>query len=130
MPNGRSETHSNAKKLHQIDVIAGRNLRLARMYAGVSQQRLGDAFGITFQQGHKYENGTNRMAVSRAWDFAAVFKISISQLFDDHGLSDAASLDMPHIGQWLSLYRRVSDAGIVPDFVRIAGSIVQLCEAA
>jgi transcriptional regulator with XRE-family HTH domain len=131
MPNGRPDTHNNAREPHQIDVIAGRNLRIARMRVGMSQQQLGDAVGITFQQVQKYERGTNRMAVSRAWDFATVLKISMGELLNgDHGLPPSASLDMPHFGAWLSLYRRATDAGVVGDFIRIAGSIVRLCESA
>ncbi len=131
MPKGRSETHSDVKQPHQIDVIAGRNLRIARMRVGMSQQQLGDAVGITFQQVQKYERGTNRMAVSRAWDFATVLKISIGELLDGaHGLPPDASLDMAHFGAWLSLYRRATDAGVVGDFIRIAASIVRLCESA
>lgn len=131
MPKERSETPNNTKEPHQIDVIAGRNLRIARMRVGMSQQQLGDTVGISFQQVQKYERGTNRMAVSRAWDFAAVLKISVGELLNGaHGLPPDASLDMPHFGSWLSLYRRATDAGVVDDFIRIAGSIVRLCESA
>jgi transcriptional regulator with XRE-family HTH domain len=129
MPKGRSETPNNAKKPHPIDVIAGRNLQLARIRAGMSQERLGNAVGISFQQVQKYERGTNRMSLSRAWEFARTLKIRVSDLFVDHTLPETASLEMPHIRQWFSLYTRASKAGIVPDFIRIAGSIVQLCEA-
>jgi transcriptional regulator with XRE-family HTH domain len=110
MPMGRSETKNDAKEPHPIDVIAGRNLQLARMRAGMSQQRLGDAVGLSFQQVQKYERGTNRMSVSRAWDLAKVLKIRVADLFEDHALLDTDPLDMAHIGQWLSLYRRAHDA--------------------
>jgi len=130
MPKGRSETPNNAKEPHQIDVIAGRNLRIARMRAGMSQVGLGAAVGISFQQIQKYERGQNRLSLSRAWDFAAVLKISVGELLDGaRGLPAEASLDMTHFGPWLSLYKRASDAGVITDFIRIAGSIVRLCES-
>lgn len=126
MPKGRSQTPKNAKATHQVDLIAGRNLRIARVRAGMSQVRLG-----SFQQVQKYERGQNRMSLSRACDFAAVLKIRIDDLLDGpRGLPTETCLDLPYFGSWLSLYKRAADAGVVADFVQIAGSIVRLCESA
>lgn len=58
--------------IHRIDLYAGGRLRLAREQSGISQARLGNLLPcpITFQQVQKYEYGSNRMAISRLWDFA------------------------------------------------------------
>ena len=66
---GRKETQRPNKGSPQsIDVVAGRNLRLLRGLRGYSQERLGDEVGLTFQQIKKYENATNRIALSRAYE--------------------------------------------------------------
>lgn len=52
---------SLAKKTTNIDKIIGKMIRTERLAAGMSQTKLGDALGITFQQIQKYEKGTNRV---------------------------------------------------------------------
>ena len=47
------------------DVHVGQRVRMARVQGGVSQEKLGDAIGLTFQQVQKYEKGTNRIGSSR-----------------------------------------------------------------
>ena len=53
------------KTANVIDVHVGSRLRMRRMMLGLSQEKLGKALGITFQQVQKYEKGTNRMGASR-----------------------------------------------------------------
>ena len=53
--------------LHRIDVRVGENIRRRRTELRMSQQRLGDAIGVTFQQIQKYENGQNRVSASRLY---------------------------------------------------------------
>jgi transcriptional regulator with XRE-family HTH domain len=48
-----------------IDAHVGNRIRMRRMMLGMSQEKLGDAFGISFQQVQKYESGKNRMSASR-----------------------------------------------------------------
>src|SRR6187455_3039233 len=48
-----------------IDAHVGSRMRMRRMMLGMSQEKLADGFGITFQQVQKYEKGTNRMGASR-----------------------------------------------------------------
>jgi DNA-binding XRE family transcriptional regulator len=47
----------------EVDLIVGRNLRIARLFAGYSQTKLAEAVGITFQQIQKYERGANRLSI-------------------------------------------------------------------
>jgi transcriptional regulator with XRE-family HTH domain len=67
---------------HPTDRHVGARVRLRRISAGVSQQRLGDALGVTFQQIQKYEKGANRISASRLQHIANVFGVSISEFFD------------------------------------------------
>lgn len=66
-----------------IDVHVGNRLRLRRTLLGLSQERLGAALGLTFQQIQKYEKGMNRVGASRLWDISKVLGVSISFFFED-----------------------------------------------
>ena len=56
---------AKTKASNAIDAHVGSRVRMRRMMLGMSQQKLGDALGLTFQQVQKYEKGTNRMGASR-----------------------------------------------------------------
>ncbi|MEL7228558.1 MAG: helix-turn-helix transcriptional regulator [Pseudomonadota bacterium] len=71
------------KKPNPIDVHVGSRVRLRRTMQGMSQERLGDALGITFQQIQKYEKGTNRIGASRMQQIAAALKVPVSFFFED-----------------------------------------------
>jgi len=66
-----------------IDVHVGSRIRLRRTLLGMSQERLGEALGLTFQQVQKYERGVNRVGASRLFDLARVLDVPISFFFDD-----------------------------------------------
>ena len=66
-----------------IDVHVGGRIRLRRTLLGMSQERLGDALGLTFQQVQKYERGVNRVGASRLFDLSRVLDVPISFFFDD-----------------------------------------------
>ena len=55
-----------------IDVHVGSRVRLRRTLLGMSQEKLGEAIGLTFQQVQKYERGSNRIGASRLFDLARV----------------------------------------------------------
>ena len=71
-------TNNNA-----IDVHVGRRVRLRRTLLGMSQEQLGDALNITFQQVQKYERGSNRISASRLWDIGQILDVPVSFFFDD-----------------------------------------------
>ncbi len=77
-----------------IDVHVGTRIRLRRTLLGMSQERLGDALGLTFQQVQKYERGVNRVGASRLFDLSRVLDVPISFFFDDmpDGLSGSAAV--------------------------------------
>ena len=66
-----------------IDVHVGRRLRLRRTLLGMSQERLGQLLGLTFQQIQKYERGVNRIGSSRLYELGQILDVPISFFFDD-----------------------------------------------
>ena len=68
---------------HPVDVHVGRRLRSRRTMLGMSQENLGDAVGVTFQQIQKYEKGLNRIGSSRLFEFSRVLNVSVSYFFED-----------------------------------------------
>ncbi len=66
-----------------IDIHVGSRIRLRRTLLGMSQERLGEALGLTFQQVQKYERGVNRVGASRLFDLSRVLDVPISFFFDD-----------------------------------------------
>jgi transcriptional regulator with XRE-family HTH domain len=66
-----------------VDVHVGSRVRLRRTLLGMSQEKLGDAVGLTFQQIQKYERGANRIGSSRLYQFSQVLDVPVSFFFDD-----------------------------------------------
>lgn len=66
-----------------IDSHVGTRIRLRRTLLGMSQERLGESLGLTFQQVQKYERGVNRVGASRLFDLSRVLDVPISFFFDD-----------------------------------------------
>jgi transcriptional regulator with XRE-family HTH domain len=74
-----------------VDLHVGARIRMRRRMQGVSQERLAEALGLTFQQVQKYERGANRVSASKLYDIAATLRAPISYFFE--GLSDPSSED-------------------------------------
>ncbi|WP_323989178.1 MULTISPECIES: helix-turn-helix domain-containing protein [Nguyenibacter] len=72
-----------------VDIHVGSRIRLRRTLLGMSQERLGDALGLTFQQVQKYERGTNRVSASRLYELTHVLDVPVSFFFD--GLEGATA---------------------------------------
>jgi|UniRef100_A0A8J4M6F0 transcriptional regulator with XRE-family HTH domain len=84
MPSDETPGHVEKDgKPSPIDIHVGARIRLRRTLLGMSQERLGDALGLTFQQVQKYERGANRVGASRLFDLARVLDVPISFFFDD-----------------------------------------------
>ena len=66
----------NAKIPNPTDKHVGQRVRMRRLMLGVSQEKLGDAIGITFQQVQKYEKGTNRISSSRMQQIAIALQVT------------------------------------------------------
>jgi transcriptional regulator with XRE-family HTH domain len=74
---------ANKKQPNPIDIHVGSRVRLRRMMLGMSQEKLGESLGITFQQIQKYEKGTNRIGASRLQHIARVLTVPVSFFFED-----------------------------------------------
>src|SRR5262249_48391300 len=66
-----------------IDIHVGSRVRLRRNMLGLSQEKLGEAIGLTFQQVQKYERGANRIGASRLHDLSQVLDVPVSFFFDN-----------------------------------------------
>jgi len=66
-----------------VDIHVGGRLRLRRNLIGMSQEQLGKALGLTFQQIQKYERGANRMGASRLHQMAELLRVPIAWFFDE-----------------------------------------------
>ena len=72
-----------AKKApNPTDKHVGARVRMRRMMLSMSQEKLGDALGLTFQQVQKYEKGTNRVGASRIQQIAEILQVPVSFLFE------------------------------------------------
>ena len=73
----------NKKKPNPTDVHVGGRIRLRRNMLGMSQEKLGESLGITFQQIQKYEKGTNRVGASRLQAIASILSVPVAFFFED-----------------------------------------------
>jgi transcriptional regulator with XRE-family HTH domain len=65
-----------------IDKHVGSRVRMRRMMLGMSQEKLGDSLGLTFQQVQKYETGTNRIGASRLQQISLILQVPVSFFFE------------------------------------------------
>lgn len=82
-PRKKSGRTASKGKPNPIDVHVGSRVRLRRTLVGMSQEQLGEAIGLTFQQIQKYERGANRIGSSRLFDLCRVLNVPVSFFFDD-----------------------------------------------
>jgi transcriptional regulator with XRE-family HTH domain len=68
---------------HPADIHVGKRLRLRRTILGLSQEAIGKAIGVTFQQVQKYERGVNRMGSSRLYEFSKILSVPVSYFFEE-----------------------------------------------
>lgn len=82
-------TNTPKKEPNPNDVIVGQNIKNRRNQLGMSQEKLGDALGVTFQQVQKYEKGTNRTSASKLVAISNILNITVENLFAGTGMIDA-----------------------------------------
>lgn len=88
MQDGKAVTGSRAaskkkkKGPNPVDVHVGSRVRLRRMLVGISQEKLGDSMGLTFQQIQKYEKGVNRIGASRLFMLSQVLDVPVQFFFE------------------------------------------------
>ncbi len=103
-------TETNKKKPNPVDAHVGGRIRLRRNVLGMSQEKLGESLGITFQQIQKYEKGTNRVGASRLQAISSILGVSVSFFFDE----------APGQGEEASGFAEDSQSAYVSDFLNSA----------
>src|SRR6476646_1976486 len=88
------ETDRSSRRPNPMDAHVGTRGRLRRMLLGMSQEKLGEHLGLTFQQVQKYEKGVNRIGASRLFDLARVLGVPV-QFFYDEAPADVAGTPVP-----------------------------------
>jgi transcriptional regulator with XRE-family HTH domain len=126
----------STKTPNPVDKYVGSRVRMRRIMLGMSQEKLGEALGLTFQQVQKYEKGTNRVGASRLQQISEILQVPVSFLFDggpsgasgadgfSEGSSPAYVSDFLATSEGLALTRaftRITDA-------KLRRSIVELVE--
>ena len=112
----------------EIDEHVGSRIRTRRTLLGLSQEKLGDALGLSFQQVQKYERGSNRVGAGRLYQISKVLDVPVSNFYEDMpeepGQSppprslptqDDANVDTMHKRETLELvraYYRIENAAV------------------
>jgi len=93
-----------------LDRYVGTRMRVRRLEIGMSQEKLGEALGITFQQVQKYEKGTNRVSISRLHQIAQALETPLSYFYEGggDGAESQGSFGDPEL------------AGVAADFLKLA----------
>ena len=79
------------KAPNPVDKYVGSRVRMRRLMLGMSQEKLGDALGLTFQQIQKYEKGANRIGASRLQQIATILQAPVSFFFEGAPASPGAA---------------------------------------
>ena len=87
-------SRQKSDKPNPIDVHVGTRVRLRRTLLGMSQEKLGEAIGLTFQQVQKYERGANRVGASRLFVLSRVLEVPVSYFFDEMSANSANAANL------------------------------------
>ena len=122
------------KAPNPVDKYVGSRVRMRRIMLGMSQEKLGEALGLTFQQVQKYEKGTNRVGASRIAQISEILQVPVSFLFEggpggsadsyNEGTSPAYVSDFLATSEGLALTRAFTR---IPD-ARLRRTIVDMVE--
>ena len=88
---------------NNVDVYVGKRIRQFRWIAGISQQELGAAIGLNFQQIQKYETAANRVSASKLWEISRVLNVPVGHFFA--GLKNKEFLEEIRWQEIMSDYR-------------------------
>jgi transcriptional regulator with XRE-family HTH domain len=108
----------NQRSASPTDMHVGQRMRLRRLELDMSQEKMADSLGITFQQIQKYEKGTNRISAGRLLDLSRTLDVPVGYFFD--GLeAPSGGADMPHGDTILSVLEDPATLRVVRSFARI-----------
>jgi len=110
------------KMPNPVDKHVGSRVRMRRMMLGMSQEKLGRALGLTFQQVQKYEKGTNRIGASRLQQISKILQVPVAFFFEGapSPIGSAAELDTAPSPAYLSDFLASTDGlALTKAFTRI-----------
>lgn len=117
-----------AKKApNPIDKHVGSRVRMRRMMLGMSQEKLGDALELTFQQVQKYEKGTNRIGASRLQQISNILQVPVAFFFE--GAPHVAGTPLPHDGEGVPSPAYVSDFLATSDGLSLTKAFMRIPDA-
>lgn len=127
----------DGRSANNIDHRLGQRVRARRLEIGMSQERLAELVGVTFQQVQKYEKGVNRIAASRLWEVCSALDMPIGKIFEgigegaDRGQTRASSaplaedvLATPEGAQLFTLFAGVKSLAVRRRVVHLVRAIV------
>ncbi|BAF86011.1 MULTISPECIES: helix-turn-helix domain-containing protein [Azorhizobium] len=118
------------KAPNPIDKHVGSRVRMRRMMVGMSQEKLGEHLGITFQQIQKYEKGTNRIGASRLQQISIVLSVPVAFFFEGapsaNPEADGEGFAEGHSPAYVSDFLATSDGlALTRNFMRISDAKVR-----
>jgi transcriptional regulator with XRE-family HTH domain len=130
----------SVKSPSAIDKHVGTRVRMRRMLIGMSQEKLGEALKITFQQVQKYEKGTNRVSASRLQQIASILGVTIDYFYegaeadatavpDETAVLLTEALASPEGLQLIRNFARVPDVTVRQRLADLAGAIAESSRA-
>jgi transcriptional regulator with XRE-family HTH domain len=115
-----------AKKVpNPIDLHVGSRVRIRRLEFGMSQGKLGDALGITFQQVQKYERGTNRIGASRLQHISSILQVAVSYFFDGAPGQQNTKVKAPSLAYVSDFVTSTDGVALVKAFTKIKNANVR-----
>jgi transcriptional regulator with XRE-family HTH domain len=123
-----------AKPPNPVDRHVGSRVRMRRIMLGMSQEKLGEGLGLTFQQIQKYEKGTNRIGASRIHQISEILQVPVSFLFEGSPGSSSASFDEAPSPTYVADFLATSEGlalirafTLIPD-IKLRRAIVDMVE--
>ena len=108
------------KQANAVDAHVGLRIRTARLAAGLSQERLGNELGVTFQQVQKYEKGSNRVGASRLSNAAKILSVPVSFFFENDERDNSGKADNGLLA--------MTEALSTPEGIRIARALARISD--
>ena len=134
MPAGKLKTsYETRPRAQDIDRHVGTRMRERRIMLGLTQQQLADLIGVTYQQGHKYEKGVNRIAGGRLYTIAQALGVEVGFFYEGIGAPPSAGKPTEHQRLLLELTRNfvaIADRRQQEAICNLARSLASLGPAA
>ena len=127
-----------AKKApNPTDKHVGSRVRMRRMMLGMSQEKLGNNLGLTFQQVQKYEKGTNRVSCSRLYEISKILDVPVTFFFNASGeagmeVAVAEQFDVPELKDGFRLmtaFRQIQSTAVRKNVIALVETVATASKA-